>query len=94
MLIRLRNPKLQSERRLSLLSQRDSATALGLYSGVRLSIDKGVKKPMNTIVELSPDQAQISLEDLGLVEERPTQSLSPLIQGSNRSALSITCSFS
>ena len=59
-LIRQRHPKLQSEKRLSLLGQRDEGqplSALQSYRAVRMSMDAGVRRPMSTIVELSPDQA-------------------------------------
>lgn len=51
------------------------------FRGVRNSIDCGVRRPMSTIVELSPDQAHASSEELGFVRDLPRLSLTPLAQG-------------
>ena len=49
-----------------------------------MSTDKGARRPMNTIVELSPDQAQISPDELDFSRGSTGASLSPLAQGSAR----------
>ncbi|CAF4712719.1 unnamed protein product, partial [Rotaria sp. Silwood2] len=83
-LIRQRRPKLQSDRQLSLLSQHEEANrlaALRSYRSVRMSVDCGRRRPINTIVELSPDQENTSSEDLQLSQETPRMLLTPLAQG-------------
>ena len=83
-LIRQRHPKLQSEKRLSVLGQRDEGqplSALQSYRAVRMSMDAGVRRPMSTIVELSPDQALTSVENLHFARDLPRPSLTPLAQG-------------
>jgi len=57
-------------------SEANRLSALQSYRSLRMSIDAGRSRlPMNTIVELSPEQAQTSTEDL------PRMSLTPLAQG-------------
>ena len=51
------------------------------FRGVRKSIDDGVRRPMSTIVELSPDQAHPSSEELDFARDMPRLSLTPLAQG-------------
>ncbi|CAF3836613.1 unnamed protein product, partial [Rotaria sp. Silwood1] len=83
-LIRQHRPKLQTDRQLSLLSQHEEANrlaALHSYRGVRMSLDGGRRRPISTIVELSPDQANTSSEDLQFGQEVPRMSLTPLAQG-------------
>lgn len=47
-----------------------------------MSIDAGAThRPMSTIVELSPEQAQTSSEDLNFGRELPRMSLTPLAHG-------------
>lgn len=103
-LIRERNPKLQTERRLSVLSQREDGqgvysssvslsfsleqnrlAALRSYRGIRMSLDQGNRRTMNTIVELSPDQAQLSPDDIDFSRDSGGVSLSPLAQGKTTS---------
>jgi hypothetical protein len=48
-----------------------------------MSIDMGARRPMGTIVELSPDQAHSSSEDLHVSRELPRMSLTPLVHGSD-----------
>lgn len=44
-----------------------------------MSMDaSAIRRPMNTIVELSPDQTQASSEDLNFRRELPRMSLTPL----------------
>lgn len=51
------------------------------YRSLRMSIDAGRSRiPMNTIVELSPEQAQASTEDLHFGRDLPRMSLTPLAQ--------------
>lgn len=57
--------------------------ALRSYRGVRMSIDGGKRRPVNTIVELSPDHAHTSSEDLEYHHEPPRLSLTPLAHGKN-----------
>jgi hypothetical protein len=45
-----------------------------------MSIDSNQRRPMSTIVELSPDQAQTSTEDSNFRRELPRMSLTPLAQ--------------
>ena len=53
------------------------------YRGVRMSVDAGnTRRPMSTIVELSPDQAKTSTEDLDFRRDLPRMSLTPLAHGS------------
>ncbi|CAF4748241.1 unnamed protein product, partial [Rotaria sp. Silwood2] len=46
-----------------------------------MSVDCGRRRPINTIVELSPDQENTSSEDLQLSQETPRMLLTPLAQG-------------
>jgi hypothetical protein len=46
-----------------------------------MSNEAGVRRPMSTIVELSPDQTRMSIEDLDLSRDETRTSLSPLAQG-------------
>lgn len=46
-----------------------------------MSLDQGNRRPMNTIVELSPEQAQISPEEIDFSRDSGGVSLSPLAQG-------------
>ncbi len=47
-----------------------------------MSIDAGAaRRPISTIVELSPDQAQTSTEDLHFGRELHRMSLTPLAHG-------------
>ena len=62
-------------------SEVNQLSPLRSYRGARKSIDVGVLRPMSTIVELSPDQAQMSSEDFGFLREGPRLSLTPLAQG-------------
>ncbi|CAF3677107.1 unnamed protein product [Rotaria sordida] len=91
-LIRQHRPKLQSDRQLSLLSQHEEANrlaALRSYRGVRMSIDGGRRRrPISTIVELSPDQANTSSEDLEFSQETSRVSLGPLAHGTLTSVFS------
>lgn len=52
--------------------------ALKSYRGVRMSVDITSRRPMSTIVELSPEQAQTSTEDLNFGRDLPRLSLTPL----------------
>jgi hypothetical protein len=49
-----------------------------------MSIDAGMRRPMNTIVELSPEQAQTSAGELDFSREQSRMSLSSLAQGKSR----------
>ncbi|CAF1529536.1 unnamed protein product, partial [Adineta steineri] len=83
-LIRQRRPKLQTENRFSMINERDEAnklTAIRSYHGVRMSIDSTTRRPISTIVELSPDQAYTSGETKLLECEQRRMSLTPLVQG-------------
>ncbi|CAF4604738.1 unnamed protein product [Rotaria sp. Silwood1] len=83
-LIRQRRPKLQTDRQLSLLSQHEEANrlaALRSYHGVRMSLDGGRRRPISTTVELSPDQANTSSEDLQFSQKASRMSLTPLAYG-------------
>ncbi|CAF2952776.1 unnamed protein product [Rotaria sp. Silwood2] len=51
------------------------------YCGVRMSVDCDRRRPITTIVELSPDQGNTSSEDLHFSQETPTMSLTLLAQG-------------
>ena len=46
-----------------------------------MSIDGSTRRPMSTIVELSPDQANTSTEELDFDRELTKMSLTPLAQG-------------
>ena len=46
-----------------------------------MSLDYGSRRPMNTIMELSPEQAQTSPEELDFSRDSTGLSLSPLAQG-------------
>ena len=60
----------------------DKLSILRSYRGVRMSVDAGTsRRPMSTIVELSPEQAQTSTEDLHFGKEIPRVSLTPLAHG-------------
>lgn len=63
----------------------DKLSVLKSYRGVRMSVDAGTsRRPMSTIVELSPEQAQTSSEDLHFGKEIPRVSLTPLAHGNTR----------
>ena len=50
-----------------------------------MSMDSSaIRRPMSTIVELSPDQAKTSSEDLNFRREIPRMSLTPLAHGKIR----------
>lgn len=57
--------------------------ALRSYRGIRMSLDQGNRRTMNTIVELSPEQAQTSPEEIDFSRDSGGVSLSPLAQGKN-----------
>jgi hypothetical protein len=105
LLIRQRNPKLQAERRSSILSQQEDGkllvdirfilhscfrfsflieanrlAALRLYRGVRHSSGRDKRRKLNTIVELSPEQARISPENLDLTRESTDAPISSVRQ--------------
>lgn len=46
-----------------------------------MSLDQGNRRAMNTIVELSPEQAQTSPEEIDFSRDSGGVSLSPLAQG-------------
>ena len=51
-------------------SEAERLSILQSYRGVRMSIDaSAIRRPMSTIVELSPEQAQTSSEDLNFGRE-------------------------
>jgi hypothetical protein len=52
-----------------------------------------VRRPMSAIVELSPEQAKMSVEDLDLNRDEARTSLSPLAQGEFISRLQIEIYF-
>ena len=102
MLIRERNPKLQTEGRTNLTNQQDNGkhfsqiisldlycstvevnqySYLQSYGNTRMSIESNLRRPMNTIVELSPEQTHTSIEDLDFSRDETRTSLSPLAQG-------------
>ncbi|CAF3400709.1 unnamed protein product [Rotaria socialis] len=90
-LIRQRRPKLQTERELSIISEGEEATrlaALQLYRGVHTSIDDVTRRRISTIVELSPDQAHPSAEELDYSKKQPRMSLTPLTRGTLTRVLS------
>ncbi|CAF1395631.1 unnamed protein product [Rotaria magnacalcarata] len=90
-LIRQRRPKLQTERALSIISEEEEVTRLSVlrsYRGVHMSIDGVIRRPISTIVELSPDQAHPSAEELGYTKEQPRMSLIPLAHGTLTSVFS------
>lgn len=63
----------------------DKLSVLRSYRGVRMSVDAGTsRRSMSTIVELSPEQAQTSSEDLHFGKEIPRVSLTPLAHGKTR----------
>ncbi|CAF3481401.1 unnamed protein product [Rotaria socialis] len=79
--IRQRRPKLQTDTRMSILSQGEEdnrRAALRSYRDVRMSIDHGAQRSKTSIVELSPDQAHTSAEDLSTAREPSRVSLAPL----------------
>ena len=78
MLIRERNPKLQTEGRTNVINQHSH---LRSYGNTRMSIESNLRRPMNTIVELSAEQTQTSIEDLDFSRDEIKTSLSPLAQG-------------
>jgi hypothetical protein len=53
-----------------------------------MSIDAGVRRPMGTIVELTPDQAHTSADDLHFGRGSARISLTPLAQGTLTSVFS------
>ncbi|CAF2722847.1 unnamed protein product [Rotaria sp. Silwood2] len=57
------------------------SAALRSYCGVRMSVNCDRRRPITTIVELSPDQGNTSSEDLHFSQETPTMSLTLLAQG-------------
>ncbi|CAF2881597.1 unnamed protein product [Rotaria sp. Silwood2] len=57
------------------------SAALRSYCGIRMSVDCDRRRPISTIVELSPDQGNTSSDDLHFSQETPTMSLTPLAQG-------------
>ncbi|CAF3870877.1 unnamed protein product [Adineta steineri] len=78
MLIKERNPKLQKERRLSVLSEReDEANRLANLRSYRMcrSTDIGFRRSMNTTVELSADQAQFNSDHFLFSRDRPLTTL-------------------
>jgi len=46
-----------------------------------MSIDTNVRRPMSTIIELSPNQAHTSSEDLHFGRDLARMSLTPLAHG-------------
>ncbi|CAF1276792.1 unnamed protein product [Adineta ricciae] len=79
-LIKERNPKLQRDRRLSVLSQREDEAnrlaSLRSYRSLCRSADLSVAKSTSTTVELSTEQAQITAEHFGFCRERKQTTLS------------------
>jgi hypothetical protein len=59
-------------------------SVLRSYHGLRMSLDAGMRRPMNTIVELSPEQAQTPTDELHFSREQSRMSLSSLAQGKSR----------
>ena len=59
-------------------------SVLRSYHGLRVSMDAGMRRPMNTIVELSPEQAQTPADELDFGREQSRMSLSSLAQGKSR----------
>ncbi|CAF1555377.1 unnamed protein product, partial [Adineta steineri] len=73
-----RNPKLQKERRLSVLSEReDEANRLANLRSYRMcrSTDIGLRRSMNTTVELSADHSQFNSDHFLFSRDRPLTSL-------------------
>ncbi|CAF3421185.1 unnamed protein product [Rotaria socialis] len=90
-LIRQRQPKLQIERQLSIIGHYEEATtiaALRSYRSVRMSAAADKRRSISTIVELSPDQAYTSSEDLDYSREKSRRSLKPLVEGTLSSVFS------
>ncbi len=48
------------------------------YGDVRRSIDPGARRSMSTTVELTPDQAEMTSENVNFGRELPRLSLTPL----------------
>lgn len=53
-----------------------------------MSIEAGMRRPMTTIVELSPEQALTSADELNFTRDDNRTSLSPLAQGTLSNVLS------
>ncbi|CAF1603901.1 unnamed protein product [Rotaria sp. Silwood1] len=91
-LIKERNPKLQTKGQLNIFNLRDDdANRFSIsrsYCGIHMSTDSSIRRQMTTIVELSPEQAQTSTKDLDLEREETMTSLIPLAQGTLASAFS------
>ncbi|CAF3717461.1 unnamed protein product [Rotaria socialis] len=88
--IRQRRPKLQTDTRMSILSQGEEdnrRAALRSNRNVRMSIDHGAQRSKTSIVELSPDQAHTSAEDLSTAREPSRVSLAPLFHGIKKTLL-------
>ncbi|CAF3632096.1 unnamed protein product [Rotaria sordida] len=91
-LIKERNPKLQTKEQLSIFYSRDDeANHLcnsRSHRGIHMSTDSGTGRQMTTIVELSPEQVQTSLDDLYFEHDETLTSLIPLAQATLTSAFS------
>ncbi|UJR27175.1 hypothetical protein I4U23_008471 [Adineta vaga] len=85
-LIRQRRPKLQREKRFSMMSEREEeANRLAILRScrdVRISADANSRRSMNTIVELSPNQTQGSDDEIQFDKEIRRLSLTSSAQGS------------
>ncbi|UJR08632.1 hypothetical protein I4U23_012891 [Adineta vaga] len=80
MLIKERNPKLQKDRRLSVLSQREDEANrianLRSYRGLCRSTELSIARSISTTIELSPEQAQITAEHFDFCRDGKQTTLS------------------
>ncbi|CAF1431124.1 unnamed protein product [Adineta ricciae] len=84
-LIRQRRPKLQSEKRFSMMSEREEEenrlAILRSFRDIRRSVDGNVRRSINAIVELSPDQANLCDDKIKFDQQPRRVSLSPIAHG-------------
>ncbi|CAF1172099.1 unnamed protein product [Rotaria magnacalcarata] len=96
-LINERSPKLQTKGEITPLNQRDDElnrlSCSRNYRGMQLGID-GTRRAMSTIVELSPEQALTSPEELDFGRKETVTLLTPLSQGALTNACAAIVSMS